>query len=308
MARCVRCRWQGSWGRAARGPLVGLCALLGASPAHAEPAAQPPEPVSAPAAATDDAPAPASPVPTPAGDAEARGEHSASLASPRPADPAEPAGGGAPAGYWERVTEALEARASGQLEHALVTMRRAHALWPSARSLRALGVLASDLERHADAVRYLDAALATRVRALDPALAQVTRELLARERLEVAQITVVATPATARVALDGRASAYATVFTQPGQHTLWVSAPGYAPAERLLHAEPAQRLTLELALQPRGGAAAADGAPPSRRARRAWLTGTAVALAAGALTLALLVARPAPALDRGNTDLVVGKQ
>src|SRR5262245_10239697 len=61
--------------------------------------------------------------------------------------------------YETALTQALEAHARGDDEHARVFMERAHELQPSARTLRGLGTIAASQGRVLDAIRYLERAL-----------------------------------------------------------------------------------------------------------------------------------------------------
>jgi tetratricopeptide (TPR) repeat protein len=215
-----------------------------------------------------------------------------------------------PGSYRPLVKAALAARAEGHPETARELMRSAHALWPSARSLRALGVLASDRGEHADATRYLEAALGSPLRPLDPALKELTLALLARESAEVARVTVVVEPSTARVELDGRLRWLTPLLLSPGEHRIATHLSGHAASEQRLVVQAGEQRQLFVRLQP---APPLREEPPaeSRWWRSRWaVLGAGAALAATAtLTVALLVADgPSSAYSGGNSGMVAGSR
>ena len=80
--------------------------------------------------------------------------------------------------YEVALSEALEAHARGDYGQARIFMERAHSLDPSARTLRGLGIVAFAQGRHPEAIRFLDASLASHVKPLPPELTSGVVELL----------------------------------------------------------------------------------------------------------------------------------
>src|SRR6187402_1312763 len=63
--------------------------------------------------------------------------------------------------YESALGQALDAHARGDSDTARVFMERAHRLQPSARTLRGLGTIALAQGRFAEAIQYLEQALAS---------------------------------------------------------------------------------------------------------------------------------------------------
>src|SRR4051794_41142067 len=90
-----------------------------------------------------------------------------------------------PSPQVQREYHALAARAvaafdAGHFAEARALFLRAHELWPSARTLRTLGMTAFDLQMYPEALRELQAALADQRRPLDAAQRTQVAELIKR--------------------------------------------------------------------------------------------------------------------------------
>src|SRR5262245_443922 len=72
-----------------------------------------------------------------------------------------------PAGYQAQVDLGRSEAAAGRWEEARVAFRKAHALYPNARTLRGIGMVAFEIRDYVDAARQLELALAEPRRALD---------------------------------------------------------------------------------------------------------------------------------------------
>jgi hypothetical protein len=173
-------------------------------------------------------------------------------------DPAEPAG------YGELISQALEERNAGRFEEAQVLFARAHALFPNARTLRALGMVEFELRHYRASAQYLEQALAAQVRPLDATLRTSVLELVARAQVYLGKLALNVEPRDASVELDGAAVALDTA--QPlqvdfGEHTLEVSAPGYVPEERTVNVRAGETKTLRIRLNATPSAAVADASP-----------------------------------------------
>jgi hypothetical protein len=132
-----------------------------------------------------------------------------------------------PTDYDQSLSRALEAHARGDHETARVFMERAHALEPSARTERGLGIVAFAQQKHLAAIRHLDAALASRLKPLPDDLRAATEELLLHAWRQVSRVELVIEPPEAATTIDGQTPDYYTENTlvlAPGPHTLSVRA------------------------------------------------------------------------------------
>jgi tetratricopeptide (TPR) repeat protein len=73
---------------------------------------------------------------------------------------------------------------AGNWEEALALFRQAHALRPSARTLRGMGVASFEARHYADAIRYLTAAATETARPLTPEQLLAVEQLIPRARLQ----------------------------------------------------------------------------------------------------------------------------
>jgi len=157
----------------------------------------------------------------------------------------------APPEYESVLGQALDAHARGDFEAARIFMERAHALEPSARTLRGLGIVAFAQRRHLAAIRYLDESLSSEVKALPPDLRKSVEELLGHAWSQVGRYEVRLDPPTGDFLVDGLApDLYAplTVVLEPGAHQITARATGRASYELSLDVNPGARETLHLVL------------------------------------------------------------
>lgn len=206
---------------------------------------------------------PATPVVTPAADGAQRGEQPD------------------PAAYTQAIAAGIEEYDLGHYLEARVHFQRAHALEPSARTLRALGNVEFELRNYGDAARWLHAALASDKRALDARLRDETEAVLAKARAYLGQVHVNVEPEVASVIVDGVTVASgpeASLELLVGEHVLEFRAGGLASERRIVHVKSGERTTIEVRLAPLGHAPMhsafeirsrpRDELP---RARRRWL-------------------------------------
>jgi len=164
--------------------------------------------------------------------------------------PVEPA---STAHYESALGHALEAYEARDFSRALAYFERAHALDPSARTLRGIGVVQLELGRPVAAVVALEESLVHPIRPLGEQLEIDVQRLLIRARKELAILSLQTTPLAARVRVDGGAPVLSTtgqLLLSPGAHTLHIEAPGYAAYETELRLELGQRESLRIALAP----------------------------------------------------------
>jgi hypothetical protein len=163
--------------------------------------------------------------------------------------------------YEAALDRALSAHASGQLDEARSFMERAHALEPSARTWRGLGIIAFAQERFVEAVAPLEQALASEVRPLTPELRAAVDELLTRIWSRIARLRLQLEPADSKVVVDGLAPvwhAQGELLLVPGAHHVQVSATEHAQYSLDLYsaAGTIQSLRLHLPAKPSARAAA----------------------------------------------------
>jgi hypothetical protein len=199
--------------------------------------------------------------------------------------------------YWRVVTLGTEEFADGQWAEARALFLRAHRIWPSARSLRILGMTALNLHMYPTALRELSAALAEPHRRLSGPLRHEVQELLDRVQTFVGVYRLHLSPEKLSLRVDGLPTERepdGTLLLAVGSRSLEAEAPGYVPLTRPLLVDGTDGETLRIALQrladlpPRNGPAAAVLAPPVPwrqrvfKARRfTWLFGASGLVLAG---------------------------
>lgn len=120
-----------------------------------------------------------------------------------PASAQEPEGDPPPPEYEGLVREALSESAAGRFEEARVLFRRAHQLFPNARTLRGIGMVAFEVRDYPDAIRSLSRAIADARRPLTEEQLVEVRALLARAHAFIGRYDLSAVPEGARVLVDG---------------------------------------------------------------------------------------------------------
>jgi hypothetical protein len=225
--------------------------------------------------------------------------------------------------YERVVNDALEEYNTGHYPEARVLFEEAHALRPSARTLRGLGMTAFELKNYVRAARELTAALDEKQHPLTSEQRTEVERLLGRLRRYTGHLTleVLSTSADVTTTLDG------TAFTREldlnlGDHELVVQAPGYQTLRRKIFIEGGQRQTLALQLSPlaidaRAAAQAspqptaanpAAAAPASTPLHERWWFWTALGVlaAGGAVAIVALTASPSKRmLEPGDNGGVV---
>lgn len=211
-----------------------------------------------------------------------------------------------PPGYRELITAAISEYEAGRLDEARLLMQRAHSVFPNARTLRGLGMVAFELREYAESARRLDQALRSPLRPLEGELRTQTVALLARAHSFVGRLTLDLKPASITVFVDG--VAVDVDGTQPltlalGDHTIEVRAVGYVTELRRFHVVGGEEASLRFALTPLAVPAAQREARPLRRNPWLWIS-VGVVVAAGAAT-AIVLSRDEPAKEspyRGLSD------
>lgn len=156
--------------------------------------------------------------------------------------------------YQDAINRALEEYNLGHWTEAKVFFRQAHALKPSARTLRGLGLASYESRNYVEALEYLQQAIASSVQPLTPQMRAATVDLIDLARQFVMRAEVELEPAEAELRVDGkptRLAADGTILLDPGEHELTVLAPGFEPLRRRVNTEGGRQTRLHLVLTPR---------------------------------------------------------
>jgi hypothetical protein len=191
--------------------------------------------------------------------------------------------------YRETIAEALEEyKAQNYLEaHALFA--RAHALWPSARTFRGLGVVSFELHRYSESVSALEQALVSDRKPLDPSMREDTKRLLARAWAFVARLKLIAEPTDTVVAVDGldaKPLSGEALLLDLGPHQLEFRAPGFVSERRVYVVVGGETPTWKISLQRVGAPAPLPTPSAPREPWKKVLSGTAVVVGAAAFVSA----------------------
>jgi hypothetical protein len=152
---------------------------------------------------------------------------------------------------------------SGNWSEARVLFEQAHALKPSARTLRGMGKVSFELKEYVRAQKELNEAL---VELRSPLSEQQRHEvlgLLLRIEKFIGRLTIRVKPAeaVASIMLDG-SRVEGELKLDLGQHELSIQAPGYRSLNRTISVEGGKTTRLELTLSPVEQSQAHDSSPP----------------------------------------------
>ncbi|MFT3925167.1 MAG: tetratricopeptide repeat protein [Myxococcales bacterium] len=214
--------------------------------------------------------------------------------------------------YEETISIAVAEFEHGNFAEAREQFARAHAMQPTARTFRALGLVNFELRNYVEAATMLEQALSSAVKPLSSQHRSETAKLLERTRTYLGTVLLDVDPSTADITVDGASvqlDASRTLLLAVGEHSFEVTAEGRLPVRQTLSIKGGQSETLHITLQPvpdpHAVAAAADPDPaPSRPEhgspqrvdtplyKKWWLwTAAGVVLAAAATTTAILLTR-----------------
>jgi len=158
-----------------------------------------------------------------------------------------------PVGYQRLMALGMDEFERGHWVEARALFWKGHLLSPSARSFRALGMTAFNLQRYPEALRELTQALSDARRPLSTALRTSTRDLLERADIFVGRYQVRLEPAQAELRVDGLATLLepdGSLLLAVGAHVLDLEASGYAPLKRPLVVDGSDGEKLRLSLLP----------------------------------------------------------
>ena len=170
-----------------------------------------------------------------------------------------------PAGYRELIRAAIDEYDSQSYAEAHEQFRRAHELFPNARTLRGLGLTAFELRSYPECVRYLEQALASDVKRLDAATRNETEALLGRARNYVGTVQLELSPANATISIDGHEldeGAERPLLLSVGEHILEFNAPSKLGQRRAINVRGGETQTLDVDLVDQSVALAGEQAGP----------------------------------------------
>jgi hypothetical protein len=153
--------------------------------------------------------------------------------------------------YREMIRKALEEYEFGNWAEAKLFFTDAHRLFPNARTLRGLGLVAYSLRDYVMATDQLEQSLASNVRPLTKELRGSTQQILEQSRRFEARLAISIVPREASVRIDddqGVRDASGKLRVNPGLHDVVVALKGYRTETRRisLDAGAEKQLTLEL--------------------------------------------------------------
>jgi hypothetical protein len=150
--------------------------------------------------------------------------------------------------YRSLMDRGLAAYGQQRFAEARAFFARGHALAPSARTQRALGIADLALDNFTLAREELQAALDNRSSPLTADQRGEVAELLAWMRANLGTLHLRCTPVHAEAMIDGRPVKLPEVLLEPNEHRLLVTANGFVPREQTFTLRLEQPLTLEVAL------------------------------------------------------------
>jgi tetratricopeptide (TPR) repeat protein len=165
------------------------------------------------------------------------------------------------------IEEALQAYEAGRFAEARSMFRRAHALNPTSRTSRGIGMCSFNLGDYTDAVYQLEQALIDTRKPLSDEQQANTRELIARANTRVGRFRLRLTPPEAVLRIDGNAPLMLEgneLLVEAGQHEIEARAPGHLVAHNSVRVEGGDRTTLVFHLMRDDYAVAAALAAPVR--------------------------------------------
>jgi len=124
--------------------------------------------------------------------------------------------------YEESVERGVLEFSAGNWEEAYVNFGHAHELRPGPRPLRGMGMCLYEQKRYAETIEALRGALELKDTEypLTDEMLEATHKLLAAAQKYVVKLTIVVSPADAKLELDGRPATAGTQLVDSGSHEL----------------------------------------------------------------------------------------
>jgi hypothetical protein len=152
--------------------------------------------------------------------------------------------------YEAAIRNAVAESAAGNFTEARRLLERAHALRPSARTLRGLGITAFELRRYADSRGELSAALNDPRTPLTDVQRKEVEELLEKLRPFVGTVKLEIAPRQARLYVDDREVEGRELLLGLGSYQVSVRAPGYREVQLRLVIDGGEELVKRIDLVP----------------------------------------------------------
>lgn len=154
--------------------------------------------------------------------------------------------------YKELVKEGMLKYTRGFWPEARAYFLKAHQLAPNARTLRGLALVSYDSRHYVDAIDFAEQSLAHSVHPVADKMAEDLKQLVSQAQNLIGHAQLVTTPSAAELRVDGALVARradGSIWLDPGEHELSVSAPGYFAETRRLHAEAERPVRVEIVLK-----------------------------------------------------------
>jgi hypothetical protein len=151
------------------------------------------------------------------------------------------------------IEQAVDEYDAGNYPEAQALFRRAHELFPSARTLRGIGMASFEMRHYVAALRSLTASLEETRRPLTDAQRVHVVDLVERTRGFVVTLHVDVDPPAAALAVDGvpiEREANGAILMDPGHHTLSATSEGRRPRSIELDLESGAEQNLTMSLEP----------------------------------------------------------
>jgi hypothetical protein len=153
--------------------------------------------------------------------------------------------------YHAVIRRAVEQFDRGNYDRAKALFTEAHQLFPNARTLRGLGMVAYTARDYVQAIPLLESAIASQIKPLDADLLAEARDVIIRSRAFIGVVRVKLTPASAQLLVNAAPAALGTdglLSLNPGSYEVEAHAPGYLSSTRLLRIDPGATLDLDITL------------------------------------------------------------
>jgi tetratricopeptide (TPR) repeat protein len=168
----------------------------------------------------------------------------------------DPGDGEAPAvkkSYRKAIKDGVAEYDARRFEEALGYFRKAHDIYPNARTYRGIGMASFELRDYVTAVRNLTAALEDQRKPLSPDQRKETEDLIERCRLFVAIFTLKIFPPTAQVTVDANPVELepdGTMMLGLGVHNVEARLKGYRTRSQSVPVRGGERKELQIVLDP----------------------------------------------------------
>jgi hypothetical protein len=160
--------------------------------------------------------------------------------------------------YPQLIGQAVDEYNHANWAEARALFAQAHAIQPSARTQRGLGLSAFELRDYVDAIAHLRDALADQRNALSPEQRDEVGEVITRAQRYVGAVHVEIVPNDAELLINGQRADKLEFELNVGDYDFAAKAPGYANAALKVNVQGGRANTLRLELVPMK-----DAAPPA---------------------------------------------